>query len=105
MWSTHHRHLWAELDALEEPGNVGHLLAVGGFVLADPFEVVLRSLSREYLRAAWRHLRPLLRRRGALPDDLSWGCLHPDETHRVTKMYTSISVPLCLCGVNLPSLI
>ncbi len=56
------------------------MLPVGGFVLADPFETLLRQLSEEYLDAAWHRASPIAQRVLWDPDDLSWGWLHPGET-------------------------
>ncbi len=80
MWAAHHRDRWPDLDAVEESTDAGRLLYAGGFVLADPFETLLRQLSGEYLRAAWGHLSALLTRYQGAPADLSWGFLHPGET-------------------------
>jgi hypothetical protein len=80
MSAPHNRDLWLELDAREEPPDVGRLLDAGGFILADPFETILRSLSVEYLRAAWERVSGVLTRFDLAPVDLSWGWLHPGET-------------------------
>jgi hypothetical protein len=53
---------------------------VGGFVLADPFEAILRSISASYLRTAWQRVSGVLTRSQLAPTDLSWGWLHPGTT-------------------------
>ncbi|HEX3270568.1 MAG TPA: hypothetical protein VHR15_07960 [Ktedonobacterales bacterium] len=80
MWAPHNRDRWADLDALEEPTDVGRRLDAGGFILADPFETILRTLSIEYLRGAWERVSSALTRYHLAPIDLSWGCLHPGVT-------------------------
>jgi hypothetical protein len=80
MWGPHNRNRWSDLDARKEPSDVGRRLDAGGFILADPFETILRSLSVEYLRAAWERVSGVLARFRLAPDDLSWGWLHPGET-------------------------
>lgn len=76
---------WADLDPLEVPAYAGRRLDAAGFVLGDPFDTVLRHLSPDYLRVAWKRLHPLLHRYGINPDDLSWGWLHDGET-RITGL-------------------
>jgi hypothetical protein len=80
MWAAHHRERWADLDAREEPTEAGRRLDAGGFVLADPFETILRSISASYLRGAWGRVSDVLARYHLAPADLSWGWLHPGET-------------------------
>lgn len=81
MWNTHQQGLYDDLDRLLEPMIVGRLLDVGGFVLADPFETILQYLSEGYLRSAWHNLSSALDRYEVIASDLSWGWLHPGETH------------------------
>lgn len=70
-----------DLEALREPSDVGRRLDVGGFVLSDPFEQILRKISADYLREAWERLSIVLgRHRIEQPDDLSWGHMHAGET-------------------------
>jgi hypothetical protein len=80
MWAPHNRDRWPDLDAREEPPDVGRLLDVGGFIFANPFETILRSLAVSYLRDAWEHVSSVLARFHLVPNDLSWGCLHPGVT-------------------------
>jgi len=74
FWAQH----WAEWERLEEPRK-GRALPVGGFILADPFETLLRDLSPAYLGAAWNRLTACLNRHDLAFPDLSWGWLHPGE--------------------------
>ena len=69
-----------DLDAREEPRDVGSRLDVGGFVLADPFETLLRLLSASYLSDAWTLLSAALHHYDLAAGDLSWGHLHPGVT-------------------------
>lgn len=69
-----------DLSALEVAAYVGRRLDAAGFVLGDPFDMLLRHLSAEYLSAAWKRLHPVLSRYGVEPDNLSWGWLHNGET-------------------------
>jgi hypothetical protein len=80
MWGMHQQGRYDDLDRAREPTVVGRRLDVGGFVLADPFELVLRQLSEPYLRDAWQRLEAALARWQVAPSDLSWGWLHPGET-------------------------
>lgn len=80
MWAAHHRERWPDLDAREGPTDAGGRLEVGGFVLADPFEAILRSISASYIRNAWERVRDVLTRSRLAPADLSWGWLHPGKT-------------------------
>jgi hypothetical protein len=82
MWSAHHRDHWPDLDAREEPTDAGRRLDAGGFVLADRFETILRSISAPYLHTAWDRLSAMLTRYQLAPTDLSWGWLHPGGTTR-----------------------
>jgi hypothetical protein len=79
MWAVHHRDQWHDLDLLEEP-TAGRRLDVGGFILADSFDTLLRRISVEYLGQAWSRLSGVLKKYRLQPDDLSWGSLHPGET-------------------------
>ena len=81
MVFIHHRLGWPDLDSREELTDVGNRLDVGGFVLADPFEVLLRMLSATYLRDAWTRLSAALSHYDLAPGDLSWGYLHPGVTY------------------------
>src|SRR4029079_2367620 len=51
-----------------------------GFILADPFETILHSLSVSYLREAWERVFSTLAHFHLAPADLSWGWLHPGAT-------------------------
>ncbi len=79
-WAIHHRELWHELEVLEMPTNVGRRLDVGGFILADPFDRLLREISADYLFTAWSKVAKILAEFRIKPDDLTWGFLHPGET-------------------------
>lgn len=74
-----HRSDWEELDLLAEP-TVGRSLPVGGFVFGDSFDVLLRHISEDYLRAAWERLSSVLEQNQIVVEDLSWGWIHPGET-------------------------
>lgn len=74
-----HRNDWEELDFLAEP-TVGRSLPVGGFVFGDSFDVLLRQISENYLRAAWSRLSSVLEQNQIDVKDLSWGWMHPGET-------------------------
>lgn len=65
---------------VEEPTDAGRALHVGAFVLADPFDTILRELSVPYLERAWRCLVSTLKRHGVSVSDLTWGWLYPTET-------------------------
>jgi hypothetical protein len=60
-----------DFDDLEQPSD-----AAGGFMLADPFDTLLRELSETYLHAAWQRVAAVLERYQLVPEDLSWGTLH-----------------------------
>jgi len=76
MSSSHHSTAWLTLDALEEPTDGGRVLGVGGFVLADPFDIFLRQISAEYLQSFCDRVNVAIRAfRLELPD-LSWGIIH-----------------------------
>ncbi len=79
MWAYHQRDNLKDLDALEEPTS-GRRLDVGGFVLGDPFEELLRNISEDYLRAAWDRVLGVLEQNQVFATDLSWGWMHPGET-------------------------
>ena len=79
-WAIHHRELWHDLQALEMPTNAGRRLDVGGFILADPFDQLLREISGNYLLNAWSKVTKILEAFRIRPDDLTWGFLHPGET-------------------------
>lgn len=79
-WPLRHRVDCSDLDALEEPTDSGQALYVGGFVLADRFDTVLRRLSETYLCDLWDRLRAALESFGIKVSDLSWGYMHSGET-------------------------
>lgn len=81
MWAVHHRDFWPDLDAREEPTTVGRRLDVGGFVFADPPEVLFRCIGIDYIRDAWLRLVRILSEYEIASEDLSWGILHPGESH------------------------
>ena len=81
MWSPLNRKRWPELDALQEPTDIGRRLDVGGFVLNDPFDTFLRQVSETYLQSAWQRLDNILTRYQFTSTDLSWGAPHPGETY------------------------
>lgn len=70
---------WKGLDPLEQPRS-GRLLETVGFVLGDSFETILRSISEDYLRAAWQRLSLIIEQHRVVADDLSWGWMHSGET-------------------------
>jgi len=81
LWGQHQQGFYDDLDRVLEPTIIGRRLDVGGFVLADPFELILRRSSAAYLREAWLQLRTSLTRYTLAPHDLSRGLLlHPGET-------------------------
>jgi hypothetical protein len=55
-------------------------MSSGGFILADPFETILRSLSVSYLHDAWERVASTLAHFQLAPADLSLGWLHPGAT-------------------------
>lgn len=79
MLFAEHRSEWKELDYLAEP-TVSRSLPVGGFVFGDSFDVLLRHISEDYLRAAWERLSSVLEQNQTAIQDLSWGWMHPGET-------------------------
>jgi hypothetical protein len=81
MWSYYHNPWPQDLTDVAEPKDGHRRLDVIGFVLADPFDTFLRKLNIEYLENAWLQLLPILKRYQITPSDLSWGYLHPSETH------------------------
>jgi hypothetical protein len=81
MWSCDNRARWSDLDAVEEPTDAGRALYAGGFVLADPFDTILRNLSEEYLEKAWNRTHSLLKQHEVNPGDLTWAFFHGGETH------------------------
>jgi hypothetical protein len=79
MLFADHRSDWVELDSLAEPpGGSSH--PAGGFVFGDSFDVLLRQLSENYLRAAWSGLSSVLEQNQIAAEDLSWGWMHPGVT-------------------------
>ena len=74
-----HRNDWKELDYLAEP-TVGRSLYVGGFIFGASFEALLRHISEDYLREAWKQLAFVLEQNQVVAQDLSWGWMHPGET-------------------------
>jgi len=91
MWAYHHKERWLDLDPHEEPTDAGRRLDAGGFVLADPFETILRYISVGYLREAWERLSTILAEYQMRPTDLSWGWLHSGETYISDKKLASPS--------------
>jgi len=81
MRAAHNRERWSDLEARKEQTDVGRRLDAGGIVLADSFETMLQSLSEHYLHDAWERAASALTRYQLAPTDLSWGQLHPGETH------------------------
>lgn len=79
MLFANYRNDWNELDSLLEP-TVGRSLPVGGFTFGDSFDVLLRHISEDYLRAAWNQLSFVLEQNQFAVEDLSWGWMHPGET-------------------------
>ncbi len=79
MLFANHRSDWKELDSLAEP-TVSRSLPVGGFVFGDSFDVLLRHICEDYLRAAWDRLSFVLEQNQIVVQDLSWGWMHPGET-------------------------
>lgn len=74
MQSLYYRPYTAEgFEVLEVPGGG----SVFGFVFVEPFDVLLRQLRAEYLQAAWENLHAALTRHHLLPNDISYGWLHP----------------------------
>lgn len=67
------------LNTLQQP-TYGRRLDVGGFVLGDSFDTFLRNISEDYLQAAWTRLSAVLKQHRIIPNDLSWGWMHPGET-------------------------
>lgn len=80
MWSQHQRDQWPDLDERQVLGTETGSLASGGFVLADPFDSLLRLLSPAYLDDAWERLTSVLSQYHLDLPDLSWGWLHPGLT-------------------------
>jgi hypothetical protein len=60
-----------DFDDLETPSD-----AAGGFILADPFDTLLRELSETYLHAAWQCVAAVLEHYQLAPADLCWGDLY-----------------------------
>lgn len=81
MWSYYHNGWPSDLEDLTEPNYVGRRLDVGGFVLADSFDTLLRSLTVAYLEQAWLRVQLIMARYQLYPSDLSWGFVHPGETN------------------------
>ena len=67
-------------DVLEFPPLGDTPPGVGGFVLGDSFEQILRALSPEYLAQAFDNLLPHLNELELQADDLGWGWMHPGHT-------------------------
>lgn len=63
--------------ALEEPHPQTSGVSVCGFVLAQTFDELLRNLTAEYLQTAWENLSSVLTRHNLMPDDFTYGWLHP----------------------------
>jgi hypothetical protein len=57
-----------DFDDLREPPGLAD-----GFVLAVPFDTLLRELSQTYLRAAWQRVAAALERYQLALEDLCWG--------------------------------
>lgn len=53
---------------------------VGGVVLGNSFEEILRSLSADYLARAFNNLLPFLEELKVEVNDLGWGWMHPGHT-------------------------
>lgn len=79
-WTDYHRQVWADLNPLEEPAS-GRRLDVGGFVFADPPEVLWRNIGSGYIRTAWDHLTQVLAQHHIVVADLRWGAMHQGETN------------------------
>ncbi|MEM9777216.1 MAG: hypothetical protein AAF902_21745 [Chloroflexota bacterium] len=81
-WSHHHQNQWQDLDALELKTDAGRRLDVGGFILADSFDQMLRNISAEYVHTAWQNIVEALTDAAfEIPDDLTWGIMHGGDTH------------------------
>lgn len=72
---------WTDFDDLKELSDAGRALYAGGFILADPFDTILRELSETYVCRAWQRVATVLERFRLAPDDLSWGDLHNGSTY------------------------
>jgi hypothetical protein len=79
MWSYYSAPWPKDLEELLEPGYGSRGLDVGGFALADPFDTLLRSLSEDYLQAAWLRLDSALKRYQLRPGDISWGYFYRSD--------------------------
>ncbi|MBX9677760.1 MAG: hypothetical protein K2X38_03270 [Gemmataceae bacterium] len=69
------------MDAREEATDIGRRLDVCGFVFSAPPDAIFRNIGPTYVRDAWQRLGQVLNRHGVAADDLSWGMMHPGETH------------------------
>ena len=67
-------------ERYEEPHESGRRLEVGGFVLADDFEHLLRHVSIDYLRSIRDDLDAVLAEKRIVVSDLAWGSMHPGVT-------------------------
>jgi hypothetical protein len=81
MWSYYYREWPADLLDLAEPHYAGRRLDAGGFVLADPFDTILRNLSEPYLSQALQRALTIRDQYQLYATDLSWGWLHPGEAN------------------------
>ncbi len=67
-------------DALEFPMVGDTPPTVGGFVLGDSFDGILRSLSPDYLARAFENVLLCLEEAELKINDLGWGWMHPGHT-------------------------
>lgn len=100
-WTTRFQMLQATFGSLQDQETAGYNTRVGGCILGDSLDIILRNISITYLQKAWQKVERELSHHMVLPSDLSWGAMHGGVSYVPrSKLYA----PTDYIGLVSPSL-